>query len=315
MQNQKGKTQAKEKIDIKKIAIVLCLIVFIILTLLYIFDKSFYNKIKVFTFFKLKDSNISNAELSVHFIDVGQGDCCLIINKDKTVLVDTGDSVYSRKVKDYINAQNIDKLDYIIITHLHSDHAGGLFDIISYFNPSEIIIDTDVSDTDEHIDIDRLFSITNKGNITVLNPSQCKEIILPSANIEIFSTLSSSENLNEKSAVVKLTHKSNTFLLTGDIEEKGEKELADSSYDIDCDVLKVAHHGSSTSSGKTFLNKVSPNFCVISCGYDNTFNHPSEKTISALKSYTDNIFRTDLLGNIMFESDGTNLKYYFEKSD
>lgn len=313
MSNREETIQKQKKINFKKLGITVFVVTLVLLILIYYVDKNFYNKIFITT--QLKNAPSSSAELSVHYIDVGQGDCSLIICNGKTVLIDTGDKFYSKKVIDYIKSQNITRLDFIIISHPHLDHIGGLEDIINSFQVGDIYMQK-LSDGNLPTDYnynDFIDKISRK--CVIKSPVTGEKIDLQSATLEFIVPSATYENLNNISIVTKLTHGDNSFLFTGDIESQAEKEILDSNANISAKVIKIAHHGSNTSSAKEFIDKVNPEICVISCGAGNLFNHPSDKVIALLNKYTKKIFRTDLFGNIVIESNGRKLSYKFEKSD
>lgn len=293
----------------------------VIVTLLYGLDNfDIINYEDIFAGLGLsQNENVAvNGDFTVHYIDVGQGDCQLIRTKDKTVLIDTGERENSQKVINYLKAQGVAKIDYLIGTHPHSDHIGGMPDIINSFDIREVIVPEICQDmiptTKTYINFlqavsDKGLSLTKAkpGEIYTLDDKTTMEILSPSRD--------NYDNLNNFSVVTKVTNGKKVFLFTGDMEKEVETELVESGKDLDCDVLKVPHHGSSSSSTLTFLSKASPEYCVIQVGAGNSYNHPNEKTIERLKKYTGKIYRNDLQGTIVCTSDGENLSFTFEKGD
>lgn len=249
---------------------------------------------------KTKLSPTSN-ELKVHFIDVGQGDCELIQYKNKNILVDAGESTTEKTVVAYLKKQKVTNLDYVIMSHPHDDHIGGMQYIISNV-PTSHFVDAGYAHTTGST-YDKLRSTIEAHNIDYIN-------VLAGDNLEVdpnikMTILNPPEmqygELNEDSIVFKLTYDKVSFLFTGDIDTKVEKKLL--IQDIKSDVLKVAHHGSGSSSSAAFLSKVKPDWCVIDVG-KNSYGHPKAETLKRLDNCGCSIKRTDRNGNIVMTTDG-----------
>ena len=255
-----------------------------------------------------------DGDVSVHFIDVGQGDCELIKTQNKAVLIDCGEKEYYADVISYIKSQNIEHIDYVIVTHPHSDHAGGMSFILDEFDIGAVILpkiqESVIPTTSTYIRL--LKSIDNK-NITVEYAEAGKSYAIDDVKITLLSPVQDYDDLNNYSIAVKLVHGENSFLFTGDIEKEAENDIMENGYDISADVLKVAHHGSSTSSQKKFINAVSPQYAVIEVGAPNSYNHPHKETVQRLENKDIMIYRTDLYGNIVFVSDGKTFNILTEK--
>jgi competence protein ComEC len=291
---------------------------FFIVILINIFVLAILDKTEMFTYqdlmikLRLMDDSSIDADVSVHFIDVGQGDSILIKSKDKNVLIDAGERNKGEEVALYLKENKVEKLDYIIATHPHSDHIGGLPYIIENFQVSEVIvpeiIDEKVPTTQIYYEF--LESVSKKG--LLLTPARVGDKYdLGSSYFEILSPKGNDyDDLNDYSVVINLNHKNNNFLLCGDAETKVEKEMLNDKLLRDVDVLKAGHHGSSSSSSNDFLEKIMPEYFVVMCGEGNSYNHPSEKTIEKFASYSKNIYRTDINGNIIFLSNGYDLEVY-----
>ncbi len=301
--NTKQKPQ-KKKIDCKKYFLVIVCIVFVLLFLLCL-NNNIYSKI--LDYFNLKNFYTSD-KLSVHFIDVKQGDCSLIMYDNTNILIDTGEEIYSSDVVDYLNYCKVDKLDLVIISHPHSDHVGGLFNIIDKIKVDEVIIPK-ISEKAPKNEFDFINFKNNldKNNVKLNLCSKNMNMNFDDITLENFITLEDVNDLNNCSICTRLIYKECSFLFTGDIEKKAEKKLIQNN--IKSDLLKVPHHGSNSSSTIEFLDKIEPKICVISSGYKNTFGHPHDKVIERLRMYTNNIYRTDLLGNIVFECEGNKICY------
>lgn len=242
----------------------------------------------------------------VHFIDVGQGDSILIQVNSKNLLIDSGPSTSKDKLLKYINSLKISKFDYIIATHPHEDHIGNMsyiidnFEVLNFYAP-KISSNTKAFET-------MIESLVMKDlKIKVLKPNIKSIDLGENTKVDVFSPISNEyENINNFSSIIKISYGNNSFLFTGDSEELSEKEVLSKGYDLKSDVLKIGHHGSSSSTSKRFLDAVDPYIAVISAGKDNSYGHPSQEVLSRLKDLT--IYRTDLNGNILIKSDGYSLK-------
>ena len=263
-------------------------------------------------------ATLQNGDVAVHFIDVGQGDCELIVSGSCSVLIDAGEADYASEVGSYIKSQGISKLDYVIATHPHSDHIGGMAEIIKEFDIGKVIMPQIPDEIDANTQTYRkmLEAIRGKGlQITPAKPLETYDLGGISS-LEILGPSSSDyDELNNFSVVCRLVHGENSFLFMGDAEKEEEKDIIASGAELDSDVLKVGHHGGSTSSTDDLLFAVTPRFCVISVGAENSYGHPSEKALKRLEKYTDKIYRTDLQGTITAVSDGKNINFSFEKGN
>ncbi|MGI6267551.1 MAG: ComEC/Rec2 family competence protein [Acutalibacteraceae bacterium] len=260
------------------------------------------------------DSNIDNYPLSVHFIDVGQGDCIFIKIGDNTMLIDSGEKNNDEKIIKYLRNNGVDRVDYIIATHPHSDHIGAMETIIESFEIKNVIMprlsEQNMPTTKGYENF--LIAVKNSG-ANVIAATPFNEYEFGDANFAILSPSNQSKNLNNMSVVIKLSFGDTSFLFTGDAESQVEQELISSGYDIRSNVLKMGHHGSNTSNTERFLQAVNPSFSVISCGKDNSYGHPHEEVVELLNKYDINYKRTDKNGTIVVGSDGSNLTYITER--
>lgn len=256
----------------------------------------------------------SQAAFQVHYIDVGQGDCSLIICDGETLLIDAGENGHETQVINYLRSQGINKLDYIIATHQHSDHIGGMPEVIEEFDADNIIMPRlTKAQTPTNSTYKAFLKAVQASSAKVIASKVGASYNLGSATFDIFGPVTNdAEDINSMSVVTKITYGENTFMFTGDAEFDEEKEVIETGADLDCDVLKVGHHGSYTSSSKEFLNAVTPEICIISCGKDNDYGHPHDKALKRIKKHTNEIYRTDICGSIVLESDGENLSVSYE---
>ena len=233
-----------------------------------------------------------------HFIDVGQGDCILIQVNHKNLLIDSGTSDSKQKLIRYLKKNNITKLDYIVETHPHEDHIGGMEKVIKTFEVGEFWAPKVLASTQTFEDMIRALRAKNL-KIKIATPNTSLNLGPNSTCIMLSPNKTTYDNLNNYSCTLKISYKNSTYLFTGDIENEAEEELMINNYDLSTQVLKVAHHGSKSSSSQEFLNKVSPKIAIISCGIDNDYGHPNKETLDRLKKLNTIIYRTDIAKTIV----------------
>jgi len=253
------------------------------------------------------EESIVDGELEVHFIDVGQGDSILIKQNGHNMLIDAGDNKYGQTVVNYLKENGVKKLDYVIGTHPHADHIGGLDDVIYAFDVEKVFLPNITHTTKTFEDL--LIAIQSKNlNITVPEVGGVYE--LGDASFKILAPANSYyDNLNNFSIVIRLEYGNNSFLFTADAEDVLEVEMLNSGYNLKSDVLKVGHHGSNTSTTASFLNAINPKYAVIQLASNNEYGHPSAEVISRLREKNIEIYRNDLDGTIVAKSDGNSIKF------
>ena len=241
--------------------------------------------------------------LSINIIDVGQGDCILISTpENKNILIDGGDENSERIIKSYLKKRKIKKLDIVIATHFDKDHIGSLDYIIDKFNIGKVYTSKDIDKSQAYNNL--IKSCRNKNlNFEILKKGD-KIKITKDINIIVLNPSYIQENKNLNSIAINLSYINMDFLFTGDCEESNEVDMINS-YDLEnVDFLKIAHHGSSSSSSDKFIKETSPDIAVISCGYKNQYGHPHKSTLDTLNKYKVKTFRTDINGDLVFYSDG-----------
>lgn len=242
--------------------------------------------------------------LKVSFLDVGQGDSIFIeLPNNQTMLIDAGNPDDAAKVSAFIRDEGYAKIDYVVATHPHDDHIGGLPKIIRDFDISFIYMPKVSNNT---ISFENLLKEIKQKDYQI-DSAKAGVNILKEENlsIDIIAPVNSSyEDLNNYSAVIRLDYGTTSFLFMGDAEKLSENQIK---ADIDVDVLKVGHHGSDYSSSPSFIQKVSPEYAVISVGKGNDYGHPASKTLDTLIANNATTYRTDELGTIVFESDGSKI--------
>ena len=244
-----------------------------------------------------------NNYLSIHTIDVGQGDSILIQTPNfKNILIDGGDDNSHHIISNYLKNKNVKNIDCVIATHFDSDHIGGLDNIIDKFNVSNIYAPNYECDTLSYQNL--ITSCLNK-NLNLQYISNGDFInIEDDIDLTVLAPSYIQEENNLNSIVFKIDYKNKSFLFTGDAEASNELNIINS-YDLkDIDFLKVGHHGSSSSTNSKFIEEISPDVAVISCGYKNQYGHPHKSTLDTLEKNNVLTYRTDILGNIVFYSDG-----------
>lgn len=264
-------------------------------------------------FSRIDDVNLfPDNRLSVMMIDVGQGDSFLVkFPNGKTALIDAGEANYyfdngERVVLPLLNYLGIDKIDYGFVSHIDLDHYGGYISLIHDNKIKEIYKPEIDSSLEKDLRFEK-YILENK-----LKINHYHKEILKTGNTRIY-ILNTNENRNfssnNNSGLIKIVYGKTELLFTGDLESRAEKYY-NNYYGkfLNSDVLKVGHHGSSTSSSKEFLGSVSPEISLISAGILNKFHHPSGKTLEKLKEANSRIFRTDLSGAVLLQSDGRNIK-------
>ena len=252
----------------------------------------------------------NSGKLISHYIDVGQGDSEFIeLPNGETMLIDAGTSAYGETVVDYIKNLGYSKIDYLVGTHPHADHIGGMQEVVKSFDIGSIYMPKASTNTKTYENLltaikDKGLKIkTAKAGVSVVSDSDLKvEMLAPNS--------SEYDDLNNYSAVVKITYKNNKFLYMGDAEKVSEDEIT---ADVSADVIKIGHHGSTSSSSAEFVKKVNPTYAVICVGKDNDYGHPKDTILKRWEKIGAEILRTDNNGSIEITSDGDNISVKTEK--
>lgn len=252
----------------------------------------------------------SSNNLDVYFLDVGQADSILLSNNGHYMLIDAGNNEDGPKLVNYFKSLGITKFDYVIATHAHEDHIGGMDDIIKNFDIGTFYMPDLITTTKTFEDV--LDALSEK-QIAFETPTIDQEFFFSDTKITTLYVNNEAKNLNDSSIVLRLKHGTNTFLFTGDASTKVEKQLLNKN--IASDVLKVGHHGSRYSTSKEFLNKVNPQYAIISVGINNTYKHPHDETLKKLNDKKIIIYRTDQEGTIVAESNGNIIQFKTIKTD
>lgn len=258
------------------------------------------------------EASQQTGNLLVHFIDVGQADAILITKGSEAMLIDGGNRDDAELVIQYLIEQDVKKLKYVIATHPHEDHIGGLSQVLTTFEVEKVILSNGEANTEtfgnliDSIENNKVPSVyANVGDIYTLGDASFK-ILAP--NSEYY------EELNNYSVVVKLVNGNNSFMFMGDAEQLSESEILErNATNLTADVLKVGHHGSKSSTSQKFLDAVHPQYAVISVGKDNDYGLPKQQTINRLNKIGVTTYRTDEHGTIIMKSDGNTISVKTEK--
>lgn len=252
----------------------------------------------------LRSTEQGNPEnMYVSFIDVGQGNCTLLRCGDKAVLVDSGEVGAAQTVIGYIKNLNIDTLDCVLVTHPHSDHMGAMTKLLYEFKIKDFImpeIPEDIIPTSKTYENFLTAVSENAENIIAAEPGAT--YTYGEMTMEIFAPLRDYDDLNDMSAVTRVSYGDTSVMFTGDATSTVEKDLLSKSTDYSATILNLGHHGSKTSSTERWLKAVNPKYAVICCGLNNDYGHPHQVVTDRLEKVGIEYFRTDLLGTIVFES-------------
>lgn len=245
----------------------------------------------------------------VHYLDVGQGDSALVICDGHAMLIDGGTHEYSSRIVAYLKKLGIQHLDYIIASHAHNDHSGGLSGALNVCTVGQVYSSVTEHDSDAFND---LVKYTEKQHKTVEKLTAGDNFTLGSSTVNVLSPSHYYDDHNNDSLVLKITYGNTSFLFTGDANHDAERDILDTQEDVSAAVLKVGHHGSDNASSYAFLREVMPAYAVISCGEENSYGHPTEAVLSRLRDAETEVYRTDLHGTIVCTSDGQTVSFTTE---
>lgn len=296
---------------IKRIITILFISILVIIAAYYIILGILFEKISLSSENDYKNSVICD-DLEVHYVDVGQGDGTVIFYKDKVIVIDCGSMMHKFKMEKYLKKNGVKRINALIITHPHQDHFGGLDALLCNFKVDKIYT-TEINSKVEKSLFERLHLLEYNCIISEYNAMNHFKKIADGKKVIKYGDLKLKfigpdkvyKNFNNNSIVVKLDYKETSMLFTGDIEAQAELDLVQNhAKELNVDVLKIAHHGSHTSSTEEFLEAVNPQIAVISCAIDNDFWHPHKSVAKRLKDYGIILYRTDEGGTIILHSDG-----------
>lgn len=254
----------------------------------------------------------TDSGIEVHFIDAGQGDATLIKTGNHAMLIDSGCEDGGTKLQMYLTKQGVEKLDYLILTHPDSDHIGGADVIINKFECGMVMMPDLKKNTSSYRDVQSALKYKNYDSTA---PKVGDTYELGNAKFTILAPCKSYEDANNNSIALILKFGNNSFLFTGDAEEEAEEDILNNGIFIKADVYKAGHHGSKSSSTEEFVDAISPEYAVISCGEGNDYGHPHAQTLNTFRIRGIKVFRTDEQGSIIASSDGSTITWNSAPSD
>ena len=258
----------------------------------------------------ISDNSFDTSQDFIKFVDVGQGDCAIIYSDGYCAVIDVGTSQAADEISESLEEFKVDSIDVMLISHLHDDHVGGLLSIAQDYKIDNLITPSVSKDSIKAAQNGKNAAVSN--GASYYTPKKGMNFQIGEFTITLLSDFYD-KNENNRSIFVMAEIDGVKFLFTGDAERKTEKRLLESDVDVDCDVLKVGHHGSSTSTCDEFLQKTTPEYAVISVGEGNAYSHPHQETMTALQSSGASIYRTDNSGDIVFDMTDDSLEIGLEK--
>lgn len=255
-------------------------------------------------------SDVGGADFAVHFIDVGQADAALVVCDGETMLIDGGNRDDSQLIYTYLKNENVTHLDYVVATHAHEDHVGGLPGALNFATVGTALCS--VSEYDSGVFRTFVDQLAKQGKeITVTGAGDTFE--LGSADVQVLGPVWESDEPNNMSVVLRIEYGETSFLFTGDAEREEEEDILDAGFELESTVLKVGHHGSENSTTYPFLREVMPEYAVISVGEGNSYGHPTPEALGRLRDAGATILRTDESGTIICTSDGQTVSFATER--
>ena len=302
----------------KNIKIIIIISTVAITILSFLFFKDYLGLEKVYQIFDRMNSGEFEKDndkysMCVHFLDVGKADCIYIKCEDKNILIDAADKDVSSRVVEYLCRQNINKLDLVVLTHPHRDHIGQMEDIINNFQIDNFItseIPQEIIPTS--ITYKKMLESIQKKNLKIKSVHAGEKFVLGNLKINILSPCRQYDNLNNNSVVMRLEYGKESFIFTGDAEKEAENDIIKNGFNLNASVLKVGHHGSNTSTTKSFLEKVNPKISIISVGKDKN-KLPKKNIIKRIKKSGSEIYRTDIFGTIILRTNGNGIDVSTER--
>lgn len=250
---------------------------------------------------------IADGEAHFYFFDVGQADAAVVMTRDSCILIDAGSNSSAAHLTEKLRAAGVERIDLAIFSHAHEDHIGGGDSVIDEFEVDRILMPQ--SET-YSATLDRLCSAAERKGVTIDYTEAVGTLTVGELTVDILPTLPNTEDENEASAIIKVRYGNTAAIYTGDAGAESEQYLLSAlgRDALDCDILKVGHHGSDTSSCSEWIDALSPAFAVISCQRGNEYGHPSYNVLRRLQNVGATVCRTDRDGSILLISDGNEIR-------
>lgn len=291
----------------KILAGIVCLAVLAGIAIPVSIHKNNYLNKKISTVYSDSDQVKEDAGFEIHYIDVGQADSTLVICDGEAMLIDGGTNEAGSKVVNYIQESDVKYLKYMIGTHPHEDHIGGLDCVIDNVDTETLFLPSIEYDSVSYKD---LLESAKEQNVKMMVPTVGDTYSLGTAVITVLAPVRAGyADTNNYSIVVRIDYGNTSFLFTGDAEIESEYDMMETGLNLKTDVLKVGHHGSDTSTSEGFIKEVSPVYAVVSVGKSNSYGHPSEQTLKRLTDMGVICYRTDEAGTIIAYSNGKNIAF------
>ena len=249
-----------------------------------------------------------DGNIEMHFVDVGQADAVFIITDGGTMLIDAGSnrSHSGPRLVEYLHDLGVTEITYVVATHPHEDHIGGMHLVLNEFTIGEVLM-PDITHTTRTFE--RMITAIEDNNIPTRAPEVGSTINLGGAVFTVIHPNSDRySNLNDWSISFRMQFGNVSMVTTGDAEARAEREMIEAGHYLNADILRLGHHGSRTSTTQEFLDAVDPSIIIIQVGADNKYGHPHTEVMDRIHAAgIDRIYRNDLHGDIILTTDGTNI--------
>lgn len=298
----------------RKAFIIIFLCIFgIFVSILEIFGVTNWHKVNVFSG-AVDGIKVADTDFAVYYLDVGQSDCSIVICDDEVLVLDTGSYPQLLDIQEALYSLEVEKIDYLVITHQHDDHMSGAERLLGLYEVENIIMPKLSEDNAVNSETyDRLLHTIADNKVNPIAAQSIQSFKLGSATIDILSPQKQYKELNNMSIVMKINYGETSFLFQGDAESPVENALLSSDFDLSADVLKLGHHGSKTASTEKYLDAVKPSVAIVSCGQGNSYGHPRDTVMEYLVERDIDYYVTVDNGDITVASDGENIEVFTQK--